>query len=247
MLAQRPRWEASQRPLFVRTVVRNGVRHAILWADDPLAAPRPRPPPLPPGDEPPAPPPRPSELERCLMKLQLVLAAAEPKPKQQTQETTPEATPCAQVSEVEAAEAVAAPEPSCSSGSSSEDEQEDKENLSDEPAGDLWLPDLNPLSERVLQWLEREASRNRPRLVDLRTLRRAQRSPARQVAPVKAPRLRVRRKVAARWCPKLNEALSVHPAPRKPSGGLKVTAVRCDQGRPQLHVFIPRVEEPTLD
>lgn len=31
-----PRWQSSQRPLFVRTVWVNGIRHAILSADDPL-------------------------------------------------------------------------------------------------------------------------------------------------------------------------------------------------------------------
>jgi hypothetical protein len=91
-LVQRARWEASQRPLFVKTVWQNGVRHAILSKDDPLFA----------KNEPSRanvsiskflqsqqpsasevhPPvslkPRPSELERCLMKLQLVIAT-EPK------------------------------------------------------------------------------------------------------------------------------------------------------------------------
>lgn len=88
-LVQRARWEASQRPLFVKTVWQNGVRHAILSKDDPLFA----------KNEPTRvsiskflqaqpsaaevhPPvslkPKPSELERCLMKLQLVLAT-EPK------------------------------------------------------------------------------------------------------------------------------------------------------------------------
>jgi hypothetical protein len=90
-LVQRARWEASQRPLFVKTVWQNGVRHAILSKDDPLFT----------KNEPTRatvsiskflqsqpsaaevhPPvslkPRPSELERCLMKLQLVIAT-EPK------------------------------------------------------------------------------------------------------------------------------------------------------------------------
>lgn len=36
MPAAPPRWQSSQRPLFVRTVWVNGIRHAILSADDPL-------------------------------------------------------------------------------------------------------------------------------------------------------------------------------------------------------------------
>jgi len=83
-LVQRARWEASQRPLFVKTVWQNGVRHAILSKDDPLFArsveSRARilqaQPVL--QDQVPTLPPRPTELERCLMKLQLVLAT-EPK------------------------------------------------------------------------------------------------------------------------------------------------------------------------
>ena len=74
-----------------------------------------------------------------------------------------------------------------------------------------WLPDLNPLSERVLQWLEREAKRNRPRVIDLRTLRRAQRSPSSRPTPQVAfssrqPRAKIRRKIPARWCPKFTQS-----------------------------------------
>jgi hypothetical protein len=178
--------------------------------------------------------------------------------------------------------------PSSSESDCEDGEDERKEIGYESPDLDVfsssnWLPDLNPLSERVLQWLEREAKRNRPRVIDLRTLRRAQRSPSSRPTPQVAfssrqPRAKIRRKIPARWCPKFtqsktqcicfclkylirtfsDESLTVTatPVPRKMSGGMKpvitVTPVRpnpiikwsddLQRGRPQLHVFIPRME-----
>lgn len=106
---------------------------------------------------------------------------------------------------------------SAQSSSESEDEEDERKEIGYEsPDLDIfstsnWLPDLNPLSERVLQWLEREAKRNRPRVIDLRTLRRAQRSPSSRPSPQVAftsrqPRAKIRRKIPARWCPKFTQS-----------------------------------------
>ncbi|XP_059487525.1 uncharacterized protein LOC132203638 [Neocloeon triangulifer] len=295
-LVQRARWETSQRPLFVKTVWQNGVRHAILSKDDPLFA---KNEPAPnrfskillsqSAPEVPAPMrPRPSELERCLMKLQLVLASEPkvaiisekkrspdfPSPEEEVFPLLPveaEEEPCPKRIVLEELETSSSETSSASESENKENQCEDEEDAEefDLPNYNNWLPDLNPLSERVLQWLEREAKRNRPRVVDLRTLKRAQKSPmsrpSTQSSPLKQPRIRVKRKLPAKWSSKLgnNETLAItaQSVPRKLAAGLKpvitVTPVKSSpsihwandqqsRGRPQLHVFIPRIDSDAI-
>lgn len=191
----RARWQSSQRPLFVRTVWVDGVRHAILSADDPLfqcrsptisnSATRP-------GScssvgtfmSSPSGSDRSCDLEPCVINLRLVLSSN----KSQTS-NTPAATShrsssfgsyrdsepgCVESQDNEEnnslgvasmasmASTVAEyrrPHPPYDLPSSSEEERE-QESLEDHPClfsdVETLLPNLqrNPLSERVLQWLD---------------------------------------------------------------------------------------------
>lgn len=179
------RWQSSQRPLFVRTVWVDGLRHAVLSADDPLFQCRS--------------PVAPSsgrrccsrssvstvtssssgsahscDLEQCLVKLQLVITSN----KSPTKSNTPTSSSCRSRQDIgHYCEEHQESEGSISVGaasvvgdyrrpylpyvvpSSSEDERE-QEPVED----DTWLVrdvesrlprlQLNPLSERVLQWLD---------------------------------------------------------------------------------------------
>jgi hypothetical protein len=182
------RWQSSQRPLFVRTVWVNGLRHAILSADDPLYQFRSTT-----GSKSAG---RPSscssvgtsmssssgsdhscDLQSCIINLQLVLtsnkgqtsnASASPshrssscRPHQDDEPRCVESQDSEENNSVGAASLVRAyrrPQPPCGLPSSSEEERE-QESLEDEPFlfsdVESLLPNLqpNPLSERVLQWL----------------------------------------------------------------------------------------------
>lgn len=186
---QPARWQSSQRPLFVRTVWVNGLRHAVLSADDPLFRCR--------GPVVSSSGRRSGscssvstvtssssgsahscDLEHCLIKLQLVI----PSDKSQTKSNTPTSSrhrrsscrfrqdigPCCeghQDSEesisVGAASVVGdhrRPYVPYVIPSSSEEERDQ------DPVDHTWLAcdveshlpsqQLNPLSERVLQWLD---------------------------------------------------------------------------------------------
>jgi hypothetical protein len=182
------RWQSSQKPLFVRTVWVNGLRHAILSADDPLFQCR-------------SPTVSKStgrlgscssvatftssssgsdqscDLQPCLVNLQLVLisnkgqtnnASASPSyrsssclPHQDNEPGCVESQDSEENNSVGAASVVVEyrrPQPPYAFPSSSEEERE-QESLEDDPClfSDVepLRPNvqLNPLSERVLQWL----------------------------------------------------------------------------------------------
>lgn len=179
------RWQSSQRPLFVRTVWVNGLRHAILSAEDPLFRCR-----SPTVSNPAS---RPSscssvgtftssssgsaqscDLEPCLIKLQLVLASN----KSQTNNT-----PASSRHRSSSCRSRQDSEPGCVESQDSEEnnssmlgeylrqhlpyvfpisseEEREQESVEDDPClfsdVESVLPSLqlNPLSERVLQWLD---------------------------------------------------------------------------------------------
>jgi hypothetical protein len=316
-MVQRARWETSQRPLFVKTVWRNGLRHAILSKDDPLCTRREQRRDtsnptiltrlIPSQSSQVITPARPSELERCLMKLQLVLAT-EPRPNNVVLVSSPpreqrrvefvRQLPC-EINRVEPPPRCGTP---CSDSSDSsvndEDEESNEDTLSphedegvDEnqpqvsPKGQQtcdtcdesrdmtknWLPELNCLSERVLQWLERESKRNRPIRFDLSALRRRESTQSNPI-PISSnsgpmPRVtvarRARRRVAARWSaqpkipPPQTLTVTAHSVTRKPivksapppPPPLPSPCVTWsgEPGRPQLHIFIPTTEYELSD
>jgi hypothetical protein len=182
------RWQSSQKPLFVRTVWVNGLRHAVLSADDPLFQCR-----SPTvskstgrlgscssvatftssssGSD------HSSDLQPCLVNLQLVLisnkgqtnnAPASPsyrssscRPHQDNEPGYVGSQDSEENNSVGAASVVGEylrPQPPYAFPSSSEEERE-QESLEDDPclfsAVESLRPNLqlNPLSERVLQWL----------------------------------------------------------------------------------------------
>jgi hypothetical protein len=168
------RWQSSQRPLFVRTVWMNGLRHAILSADDPLF--RCRSPAVSNSAS------RPGscssvgtfmtsssgssqscDLEPCLIKLQLVLASnkspASSSHRSSSCRSRHDNKPvCVQSQDSEGGASMVREYQSYVFPSSS-DEEPEQESVDDDrylfSDVEYLLPNLqlNPLSERVLQWL----------------------------------------------------------------------------------------------
>lgn len=177
------RWQSSQRPLFVRTVWVNGLRHAILSSDDPLF--RCRSPTVSNSAR------RPGscstvgtflssssgsaqscDLEPCLIKFQLVLASnksptnntlASSRHRSSSCRSRQDSEPgCVESQDSEENNSVGEylrPHLSYVFPSSSEEERE-QESVEDDPClfsdVESVLPNLqlNPLSERVLRWLD---------------------------------------------------------------------------------------------
>ena len=187
---QPARWQSSQRPLFVRTVWVNGLRHAVLSADDPLFRCR--------GPVVSSSGRRSGscssvstltssssgsahscDLEHCLIKLQLVISSD----KSQTKSNTPTSSrhrrsscrfrqdigPCCEGHrDNEEGISVAAASvvgdhrrpyvpyviPSSSEEERDQDPVEDHTWLASDVESHLPSLQLNPLSERVLQWLD---------------------------------------------------------------------------------------------
>lgn len=180
------RWQSSQGPLFVRTVWVNGLRHAVLSADDPLFQCRSRA--IPSSRGRPGSPSSVStftssssgsahncdDLEHCLVKFQLVLTSNQSSNKSSTtvlsshhsssSRSRQDSEPCCgeETSSVHAASVARHYRRPCLSYEfqSSSEEERDQEPVEDDPwlfsDVESLLPDLqlNPLSERVLQWLD---------------------------------------------------------------------------------------------
>jgi hypothetical protein len=183
------RWQSSQRPLFVRTVWVNGLRHAILSADDPLFQCR-----SPTVSNSAGRPGSCSsvgtftssssgsahncDLEPCLIKLQLVLTSNTSPTNNTPASSSHRSSSCRSHQDIE---------PGCVESQDSEEnnsvgaasmvgdyrrprlpyvlrssseEEREQESVEDDPClfsdADCLLPNLqlNPLSERVLQWLD---------------------------------------------------------------------------------------------
>jgi hypothetical protein len=178
------RWQSSQGPLFVRTVWVNGLRHAILSADDPLFQCRGRA-----GlrcggrsgscssvgtyASPSGSARSSGDLEHCLVKLQLVLSSNRSSTKSNTAVLSSrphqDTEPCcgkhhagAENSSVGAASVVGRYRRQCVPYvlQSSSEEETEQDPVEDDPRqfsdAETLFPDLqlNPLSERVLQWLD---------------------------------------------------------------------------------------------
>jgi hypothetical protein len=173
------RWQSSQGPLFVRTVWMNGLHHAILSADDPLFQCR-----SPTISRSGARPGSCStstssssgsahncdDLEHCLVKLQLVLTSNQSSAKSNTRALSRQRNsssrprqntePCYGGHDGEENSSVVCRRRPCLSYvlQSSSEEETELGPLQDEVLSDVepHLPDLelNPLSERVLQWLD---------------------------------------------------------------------------------------------
>lgn len=279
------RWQSSQRPLFVRTVFVNGLRHAILSADDPLLQYRdPAPVRVPSVGRPASCSTSSSsrahhcDLEHCLVKLQLVLA-----PSRSARASTPprrRSSPPKSAGRCESPSAGVTsmvgqyrrPYLPCAFPSSSEEEPEPYPDADADIDADAepWmlsdvetlLPDLrlNPLSERVLQWLDlaaKSAGKDTrysvplppPPDVSKRKLQRREHTTMLDVSTQGMSSVHRRRRVVIDETERCNSETEEAPEPPPPSPPpLSIPTVKQGGSRPQLHIFMPTLprDRPSL-